>query len=140
MSTLKLEDLPAEIMIKIFLNLGIVDLINCGQLSKKIRTICNDSSIWRKINLCSHRVVPTGFLELIKNNGCRYLSLCYAHLKASIGLNQVKILLFIVKVDDVKTVHTYSNFQIWMTDFVIFLNFYKRFRCTLGRIQIWAPI
>ena len=87
MSTLKLEDLPDEIMLKIFLNLEIVDLINCGQLSKRITTIRNDSSLWRKINLCSQKV-PTGFLQLIKNNGCRYLSLCYAQLKASISLYQ----------------------------------------------------
>ena len=51
MSETSFEDLPDEIILKVFKNLEISDLICCGQLSKRIRTISHDESLWQKINL-----------------------------------------------------------------------------------------
>ena len=51
----------------------IVDLIQCGQLCKRIRSISHDESLWQKMNLF-RRPVPTEFVQLIINNGCKYLS------------------------------------------------------------------
>ena len=81
MSNLELEDLPDELILKVMSNLKLLDLIRCGQVSKRIRLICHDESIWQKVNLYQ-RTVPNIVLELILNNGCKYLSLK----ETSIGL------------------------------------------------------
>ena len=74
LSTLLLEDLPDELVLKSLSYLEIPDLIRCGQVSKRIRAISQDESLWQKINLYMKRI-QTGFLQYIINNGCQYLSL-----------------------------------------------------------------
>ena len=69
---LTLEDLPDEIQLKIFQNLRLKDIIYCANVSKKLRRVCHDASLWQKVNL-SEKVVPTEFLEQILSNGCQYL-------------------------------------------------------------------
>ena len=51
LSILQLEDLPDEILLKIFKNLEVKDILRCGQMSKRIRAISTDESLWEKINL-----------------------------------------------------------------------------------------
>ena len=70
----KIEDLPNEIILKVLGYLDIKDLLCCGQVSKRIRTITYDESLWEKINLFN-KIVPTEFLELVISNGCKYLNL-----------------------------------------------------------------
>ena len=79
LSILQLEDLPNEILMKIFKNLDVKDLLRCGQMSKRIRAISMDESLWEKINLLFKKV-PIGFLGLVLRNGCKYLSLFGAKL------------------------------------------------------------
>ena len=67
------EDLPDEVILKILGYLeGNKGLIYCGHLSSRIRTISQDETLWQKINL-SRQNIPTGFLQLVLNNGCKYL-------------------------------------------------------------------
>ena len=47
------------------------------QVCKRLRSISKDESLWRKVNL-SRKFVPTGFLKMVFENGCKYLSLCQA--------------------------------------------------------------
>ena len=68
-----LEDLPNEILVKISDYLKINDLIRCGQVSKRIRSIANNELLWQKINLKSKDKILTGFLQRILKNGCQYL-------------------------------------------------------------------
>ena len=68
-----LEDLPNEILVKISDYLKINDLIRCGQMSKRIRSIANNELLWQKINLKSKDKILTGFLQRILKNGCQYL-------------------------------------------------------------------
>ena len=79
LSSLQLEDLPNEVLLKVLSYVEIRDLICCGQISKRIRTISHDESLWQKLNLCK-REIPTEFLEFVINNGCKYLSISYCKL------------------------------------------------------------
>jgi hypothetical protein len=51
MATFRLEDLPDELIVKVFSFLEIRDLICLGQLSIRIRAISHDEQFWQKINL-----------------------------------------------------------------------------------------
>ena len=70
----KLENLPDEVILKVFNNLQIPDILRCGRVSKRIKEISNDETLWQKINLFNKRV-PKGFLSRIIANNCKYLSL-----------------------------------------------------------------
>ena len=82
MSTLQLEDLPNELILKVLGYLKIKELIHCGQLSKRIREISHNETLWQAMNLylepwkdCSENKVPADFLHMVISNGCKYLSL-----------------------------------------------------------------
>ena len=68
------EGLPDEILLKIFSLLDIKGVLQCGQVSKRLRDISNDHSLWSMLNL-SGRQVPYGFIEKAVKNGCEYLNL-----------------------------------------------------------------
>ena len=70
----KLEDLPDEVILKVFGNLQFPDLLRCGRVSKRIRRISNDKAVWQKIHLCRKRV-PREFLQRILVKNCKYLCL-----------------------------------------------------------------
>ena len=79
-STLSLNDVPDEVILRVFSNLEIKDFIRCGQVSKRIRAISQDQSLWLKINLYENKSVATGFLEYVLNNGCKYLGLGFTQI------------------------------------------------------------
>ena len=72
----QLDKFPEEVILKIFGFLNIKDLL-IVQVCKRLRSISKDESLWRKVNL-SRKFVPTGFLKMVLENGCMYLSLCQA--------------------------------------------------------------
>ena len=47
--TTKLEDIPPEILQKIFIELKVLDYIRCSYTSKRFREICRDESTWQKM-------------------------------------------------------------------------------------------
>ena len=65
--------------LQILHHLDFKDLLRCGQMSKRIRSISMDESLWESVNLLFKKV-PIGFLELVIKNGCKYLSLFGAKL------------------------------------------------------------
>ena len=79
------QDLPDEIILKVIYFLNIKDLVKFGRVSKRMRKIRSDKSVWQKINLSKvtpvHMIhdfgVPTDFLKMVIENGCKYLSLRY---------------------------------------------------------------
>ena len=73
-SNFHIEDLPDDLLIKVFSYLDISDIIHCGQISKRIRGLSHNESLWLKVNLYN-RTVSTEFLRFILRNGCKYLSL-----------------------------------------------------------------
>ena len=68
------EGLPDEILLNVFSLLDIKGVLQCGQVSKRLRAISNDQSLWLKLNLLGRRV-PYGFIEKAAQNGCEYLNL-----------------------------------------------------------------
>ena len=68
------EDLPDEILLKILSLLETKGVLQCGKVSKRLRAISNDQSLWLKLNLLG-RQVPYGFIEKAAQNGCEYLNL-----------------------------------------------------------------
>ena len=64
-NTSQLENLPNEILLKIFDYMDIEDLIICGLVSRRIRMIVHDHSLWQKVDQQTKINLPKGLLELI---------------------------------------------------------------------------
>ena len=73
MSSFLFELLPDEIILKVFSTLDYISLIHCGQLSKRIRKISHDDSLWESMKIYD-KTVPTGFVQFVLEKGCKYLS------------------------------------------------------------------
>ena len=90
------NDLPDEVVLKILTYLDFNNLANCTQVSKRMRNICKDESLWERINvkakfgqkingifpknIKAFQKIPTSFINYILDNGCRYLNICKAEL------------------------------------------------------------
>ena len=82
----KWQDLPDELILKILSYSETKDLIRCGQLSKRIRKICHDGSLWVKANL-EKKIVKAELLEMILGKGCRILNLHHTTIVGSLSSN-----------------------------------------------------
>ena len=71
---LKLADFPDEIILKVFASLDLKDLLNCGQVSKRFRTISHDEFLWQRIDLTGTSV-SAAFIQFILDRGCKHLDL-----------------------------------------------------------------
>ena len=71
---LELADFPDEIVLKVFASLDLKDLLNCGQVSKRFRTISHDKFLWQRIDL-SGKSVSAAFIQFILERGCKHLDL-----------------------------------------------------------------
>ena len=67
-------DLPDELILKVLRYTETMDILRCGQVSKRIRTISNDNSLFKTVNL-SGKFVTTDILEIVLNKGCKSLNL-----------------------------------------------------------------
>ena len=67
-------ELPAELILKVFSYTETEDILRCGQVSKRIRTISNDNSLFQTVNL-SNKIVKTDFLATLLNKGCKSFNL-----------------------------------------------------------------
>ena len=54
-----LANMPDEVLLKIMSYLDIKSLLKCGQLSKRLRIISYDETLWVKIILSEGQMVPT---------------------------------------------------------------------------------
>ena len=50
-SDLQLEDLPDEMILKVFSYVNIGDLMRCGKVSKRFGKIRDTESLWRNVDL-----------------------------------------------------------------------------------------
>ena len=85
--TFELEYLPDEVILQMLCYLSMKELLNCGQVSKRIRAISHDETLWQKVNLHRQRV-PTDYLETILNNGCKHLTLKQANLVGNLCIRK----------------------------------------------------
>ena len=75
MSTIKLEDISDEIILKVLGSLELLDIVRFGHVSKRFRAISQDETLWQKISLCGNVCVPAELLDTVLQNGCMYLDL-----------------------------------------------------------------
>ena len=71
---LNFQGLPDELALKILSYSETKDLIACGQVSKRIRKISRDSTLWVTANLVK-KIVKTELLEMILSKGCKILNI-----------------------------------------------------------------
>ena len=76
------QDSPDEVILKVLTYLDINELVRFGEVSKRMRAISNDITLWKKMNLsrnqrswCDEFDVPNKFVKMVIENGCQYLSL-----------------------------------------------------------------
>ena len=95
-SALQFEALPKEVILHVFSYLKIVDLLNCGQVSKRFRAISrNDQYLWPKaLNLC-YKNVPVVFIQKLLDSGCKYLTLSYSVLDGTLNLSKASKLKYL---------------------------------------------
>ena len=93
-TTKKWQDLPDELLLKILSYFEVKDLINCGQVSKRIRNISQDHSLYVNTNLES-KIVKIELLEMILSKGCKILDLSNSNIVGRFSSNiksQLKVL------------------------------------------------
>ena len=85
-----LDDLPDEIILKIFSFLNRKKLFLASLVSKRMYNISQDSLMfqrWLKINFFNKKL-PTSLLEKVLLKGCKYLSLQHATLEGNLRLEK----------------------------------------------------
>ena len=91
-----IQDLPDELVLKILSYSEPKVLISCGQVSKRIRRISLDGTLWMIANL-EKKIVKAEFLEMILGKGCRILNLCHSTILGCLSSNiksQLSVLYF----------------------------------------------
>ena len=83
-----LQDLPDEIILKVLSYSEPKDLIRSRQVSKRLRKISNDNSLWQNVHLVG-KMVKAKFLELILNKECKNLTLSNTIILGSLRLGQM---------------------------------------------------
>ena len=90
-----LDDLPNEVILKVLSYLKIEEIVRCHQVSKRIKSICHDESLWKNINLHLCDFVPAILLQLVINNGCKYLSLNCSTVVGKLSLKKSSQLIYL---------------------------------------------
>ena len=80
-------DLPDELILKVFSYTKTADILRCGQVSKRIRSISNDNSLFQTVNL-SGKNVETELLATVFNKGCKNLILSDSSIWGNLNLIQ----------------------------------------------------
>ena len=79
---------------KVFSYLNVGGLLRCGQVSKRIRQIWNDESLWQSVDLSfldnnkGNWRVQTDFIIFLLDKGCKYLNLWGAELTGTLELDK----------------------------------------------------
>jgi len=73
-SRVSIEDLPNEILLKIFTYLEFKDLGYCAQISQRFRGISQSPSLWETV-IENNQTIPAGFILHALTLGCKYLHL-----------------------------------------------------------------
>ena len=77
--------MPDELILKILSYTETVDILRCGGVSKRIRIISNDSSLFQSVNL-SGKIVKADFLETVLNKDCISLNLSNSFIRGNLTL------------------------------------------------------
>ena len=80
------QDLPDELILEILSYSEINILIKCGQVSRRIRKISHDDSLWATASL-EKKIVKTELLEMILAKGCKILNISNSTILGSLSSN-----------------------------------------------------
>ena len=83
---LNFQDLPDELVLKILGYSETKDLITYGQVSKRIRKISHDDTLWVTANL-KKKIVRTELIEMILSKGCKSLNISDSTIIGSLSSN-----------------------------------------------------
>ena len=83
---LNFQDLPDELVLKIFGYSEIKDIIIYGQVSRRLRRISHDGRLWVTANLVM-KIVKSELLEMILSKGCKILNISYSTIVGSLSSN-----------------------------------------------------
>ena len=118
MSTPKLEDISDEIILKVLGCLEIKDILRFGHVSKRLRAISQDETLWERISLCGNECIPAGFLDMALQNGCKYLDLRGTKIKNNLSPETKSKLKYLAMVSEgregrlLKSCHSLQKLQI----------------------------
>ena len=91
-SCFRLECLPEEILLNIVNHLPIQDLLHFSHVSKRIRRICQDKTLWKLVDLSYKKVKPE-FIKAVLENDCENLNLRHAKIEGFIKLSKTSKLM-----------------------------------------------
>ena len=80
-------DLPDELILKVLSYAETADLLRCSQVSKRIRTISNDNSLFQTVNL-SNKYLKSDLLATVLNKGCKSLNLSNSFIQGELILTK----------------------------------------------------
>ena len=84
-----IENLPEEILLKIFAFLEPEDLVRCLQVSKSFRRISKDEGLWQKLKIKNEKI-PAKLIFQVLGYGLRQLSIERVHFKEILKYNYFK--------------------------------------------------
>ena len=92
----KLEDLSDEVILNVLNFLDLPDLIRCGLVSKRIRSVSFIESLWQKIDISNSdnsrkKIVSTELVKRIINRGCKILRLRGCKVKGSLKYSDFRL-------------------------------------------------
>ena len=93
-SRLQLENLPDELLLKIFSYMNMQELLQYGQVSKRIREICSDKSFWEETYLVKKKVKPE-FIKFILDRNCELLVIDDTVIDGCVKLNKASKLAYL---------------------------------------------
>ena len=93
-TSLQLESLPDEVLLKVFSYFEIQELLRLSHVSKRMRRVCNDTSLWKVVDL-SDTKVKAEFIKAILENDCEDLDLRNSEIDGSIKLSKTSKLMYL---------------------------------------------
>ena len=91
-TSIQLECLPDEILLKIVKYLKIEELLHFSHVSERIGRICNDKTLWKIVDL-SYKEVKPEFIKAVLENDCENLNLRDAKIEGFIKLSKTSKLM-----------------------------------------------
>ena len=80
-------DFPDELILKVLSYAETADILKCSRVSKRIRTISNDNSLFQTVNL-SGKYVKTDLIKTVLDKGCKNLNLSDSSICGNLSLIQ----------------------------------------------------
>ena len=91
---MQLESLPEEILLEIFSYMNMQELLQYGQVSKRIRAICSDKSFWEETYLVKKKV-KAEFIKFILDRNCDSLVIDNTVIDGCVKLNKTSKLAYL---------------------------------------------